>query len=103
MTTVTRRVSFDECITIRHYEFDRDTDMAEKSGNNWQETQDLVYREFEIPVENGGCGRNWHILQRKLDALSEPCWRMIGMLWNKIYPCTKRLEESLDEESGGDN
>ena len=43
MTTVTRRVSFDECITIRHYEFDRETDMAEKSGNNWQETQELAH------------------------------------------------------------
>lgn len=98
MEPSTKRVSFDECITIRHYDFDRDADMAEKSGDDWQETQDLVYREFTIPVEEGGCGRNWHILQSKLDKLNEPCWRMIGMLWNTLYPSAKRLEEA-DEDA----
>ena len=99
MTSSPRHVSFDDCITIRHYYFDYVSDMAEKSGTDWQETHDLVCREFTLPVEEGGCGNNWHILESKLNELSEPCWRMIGMLWNQLFPRSKRLEEdSSDEE-----
>lgn len=97
MDFVKKRVSFDDCITIRHYDFERDVDMVEKSGENWLETRDLVCREFFMPVELGGCGCKWHILEHKLNALKEPCWRMIGMLWNRLYPFSKfRIEETTD-------
>lgn len=98
MQTAKKRVAFEECITIRHYEYQRDEEMEEKLGKDWQRTQDLTCREFALPVEKGGCGRNWHILQHKLDALGEPCWKMIGTLWNRLHPCAKRLEENSDDD-----
>jgi hypothetical protein len=73
--------------------------MEEKLGKDWQRTQDLTCREFSMPIEKGGCGRNWHVLQYKLDKLGEPCWRMIGMLWHSLHPCAKRLEEDSDDGS----
>ena len=92
-----KRVSFEECITIRHYEYQKDEEMEDKLGKDWLKTQDLTCREFSLPIEKGGCGRNWQILQCKLNKLSEPCWRMIGMLWHSLYPCAKRLDEDDDE------
>jgi hypothetical protein len=87
---------------IRHYEYFREEEMEEKLGKDWQRTQDLTCREFNVPIENGGCGRNWHVLQYKLDKLGEPCWRMIGMLWHSLHPCAKRLEEDSDDVGSDD-
>ena len=97
MQTIKKRVAFEECITIRHYEYQRDEEMEEKLGKDWLRTQDLTCREFMLPVEKGGCGRNWQILQHKLDALGEPCWKMIGILWHSLHPCARRLEEDNDD------
>lgn len=97
MQTIKKRVAFEDNIVIRHYEYLREEEMEEKLGKDWQRTQDLTCREFSIPIEKGGCGRNWHVLQYKLDKLGEPCWRMIGMLWHSLHPCSKRLEEDSDD------
>jgi hypothetical protein len=97
MQTIKKRVAFEDNIVIRHYEYLREEEMEEKLGKDWQRTQDLTCREFSMPIEKGGCGRNWHVLQYKLDKLGEPCWRMIGMLWHSLHPCSKRLEEDSDE------
>jgi hypothetical protein len=99
MQTIKKRVAFEDNIVIRHYEYMRDEELEEKLGKDWQRTQDLTCREFVIPIEKGGCGRNWHVLQYKLDKLGEPCWRMIGMLWHSLHPCSKRLEEDSDDGS----
>jgi hypothetical protein len=99
MQTIKKRVAFEDNIMIRHYEYFREEELEEKLGKDWQRTQDLTCREFTVPVEKGGCGRNWHVLQYKLDKLGEPCWRMIGMLWHSLHPCAKRLEEDSDDDS----
>lgn len=99
MQTIKKRVAFEDNIMIRHYEYFREEEMEEKLGKDWQRTQDLTCREFTVPIEKGGCGRNWRVLQYKLDKLGEPCWRMIGMLWHSLHPCAKRLEEDSDDGS----
>lgn len=99
MQTIKKRVAFEDNIIIRHYEYFREEELEEKLGKDWQRTQDLTCREFTVPIEKGGCGRNWHVLQYKLDKLREPCWRMIGMLWHSLHPCAKRLEEDSDDSS----
>jgi hypothetical protein len=93
-----RRVSFEDNVTIRHYDYNKEEDMEEKLGKDWLQTQDLIYREFDKPIEKGGCGRDWNVLQSKLDKLREPCWKMIGMLWNKLYPHKHRLEELIESD-----
>jgi hypothetical protein len=102
MQTIKKRVAFEDNIMIRHYEYFREEELEEKLGKDWQRTQDLTCREFTVPIEKGGCGRNWHVLQYKLDKLREPCWRMIGMLWHSLHPCSKRLEEDSDVGSSSD-
>ena len=102
MQTIKKRVAFEDNIVIRHYEYLREEEMEEKLGKDWQRTQDLTCREFSMPIEKGGCGRNWHVLQYKLDKLGEPCWRMIGMLWHSLHPCSKRLEEDSDDGRSDD-
>ena len=97
MQTIKKRVAFEDNIMIRHYEYFREEELEEKLGKDWQRTQDLTCREFTVPIEKGGCGRNWRVLQYKLDKLGEPCWRMIGMLWHSLHPCAKRLEEDSDD------
>jgi len=100
MTSFNHTVSFEECITIRYYEYDRCEEDEEKKGKNWQRTADLTCREFNLPVEKGGCGGNWNILESKLDELDEPYWLLIGQLWQSLYRGAKRIEEdeSSDEE-----
>ena len=97
-------VSFDECITIRHYEYDRDEEYEEKRGRDWKITTDLTCREFILPIEKGGCGGDWNVLQCKLDQLDEPCWYLIGQLWQRMYPGIRRIEEDEydDEEEEHD-
>ena len=103
MQTIKKRVAFEDNIMIRHYEYFREEELEEKLGKDWQRTQDLTCREFSIPIEKGGCGRNWRVLQYKLDKLGEPCWRMIGMLWHSLHPCSKRLEEDSDDGRSSDD
>ena len=94
MASFTKKtVAFEECITIRHYEYDRDEEYIEKRGVDWQRTTDLIYREFKLPVEMGGCGGDWWVLQGKLDELKEPYWYLIGKLWQQLFPGEKRFEE----------
>lgn len=98
MTSFIKKVTFDECINIRHYEYDRDEDYKEKRGDDWQRTTDLTCREFKLPLEKGGCGGNWHILQSKLDELKDPYWCLVGQLWQRLFPCIKRIEESSSDD-----
>jgi len=103
MTSFSKKtVTFEECITIRHYEYDRAEEDEEKKGRDWQRTADLTCREFKLPLENGGCGGDWNVLEMKLDELQEPYWYLIGQLWQRLFPCLKRIEEdSSDEEDLG--
>ena len=64
MQTIKKRVAFEDNIMIRHYEYFREEELEEKLGKDWQRTQDLTCREFTVPIEKGGCGRNWRVLQR---------------------------------------
>ena len=99
-----KKVTFSTILTtVKEYEYNRVEDKAEKMGKDWQKTQDLIYREFNCPIEDGGCGNKWQILETKLDYLDEPCWQMIGQLWNRLYPCSKRIEESDDDNSDYDS
>ena len=102
--TMKKMVSFDECITIRHYEYDRDEEYEEKRGRDWKITTDLTCREFILPIERGGCGGDWNVLQCKLDQLDEPYWFLIGQLWQRMYPGIRRIEEDEydDEEEEHD-
>jgi len=99
MASFNKRVRFDECITLRYYDYDKTEDNEEKKGKDWQRTVDLTCREFKLSIEKGGCGGDWNILESKLDELEEPYWYLIGMLWQKLYRGEKRIEElALDEE-----
>lgn len=99
MTTFSNKlVTFDECITIRYYECDIIEDCEAKKGKDWQRTSDLIRREFKQPIEKGGCGGNWNVLQSKLDELTEPWWYLVGQLWFNLYKCAKRIEESSSDE-----
>ena len=85
MTSFSKKiVTFDECITIRHYEYDIIEECEEKKGRDWQRTSDLICREFKQPIENGGCGGNWNVLQNKF--------------WFNLYKFAKRIEESSSDE-----
>tara|TARA_B110000285_G_C14515238_1_gene334093 strand:- start:27 stop:329 length:303 start_codon:yes stop_codon:yes gene_type:complete len=95
MTSSTTRVTFEECITIRYYEYNKKEDDEEKKGKDWQRTIDLTCREFKMPIEKGGCGGDWNILESKLDELEEPYWYLIGSLWKNIYKGKKRIEECI--------
>lgn len=89
-----KNVSFATNIyTIKYYEIDHETECNVKRGEGWQKTTDLITREFRIPIDQGGCGKNWNILERKLDEIYEPYWELIGQLWSSLYPGKKRLEE----------
>ena len=99
-----RRVSFSENISsVKCYEYFRDDDNEEKMGKDWQKTLDLTCREFFMPIEDGGCGRKWSVFQQRIDELSEPCWRMIGQLWNRLFPNRRRLEEDSDDDDDYDS
>ena len=98
-----RRVSFSENISsVKCYEYFRDDENEEKMGKDWQKTLDLTCREFFMPIEKGGCGRKWSVFQERIDNLSEPCWRMIGQLWNRLFPNRRRLEEDSDDDYDSD-
>ena len=100
-SNVKKKVTFDEDIHIKYYEYDRDEENEEKKGGDWQRTTDLTCREFRLPIEEGGCGGDWNVLERKLDELEDPYWYLIGQLWHRLFPCIRyRLEES---ESDDDN
>jgi hypothetical protein len=99
MTSFNKTVTFEECITIRYYEYERSEEDEDKKGKDWQRTADLTCREFKLSVEKGGCGGNWNILESKLDELDEPYWFLIGQLWQRLYRGARRIEEEEEESS----
>lgn len=89
-----KKVKFAENISNTYYfEYDKEEYIKEKKGENWEETSDLIYRNFKKPYSEGGCDNNWFILEKRLQLLDEPCWMMIGQFWNVLYPGLKRYEE----------
>jgi hypothetical protein len=98
-----KHVSFEDCITIRHYDYDKNEENEDKKGKDWQRTVDLTCREFHISIEKGGCGGNWNILETKLDELDEPYWLMIGQLWLRLYKDARRIEEGDTTDEDDDN
>ena len=93
-----KKVSFDECITIRHYEYDKDEELKAKKGCDWQRTSDLIHREFSQSKTKGGCGNDWCLFQQKLDEIEEPDWCLVGQLWRQLYQNKKRIEETSSSE-----
>lgn len=89
-----KKVKFAENISNTYYfEYNKEEYIKEKKGENWEETSDLIYRNFKKPYSEGGCDNNWFILEKRLQLLDEPCWMMIGQFWNVLYPGLKRYEE----------
>ena len=67
-------------------------------GKDWQQTFDLVFREFNLPIQKGGCGGVWKILEEKISQLEEPDFCLIGQKWRQLYGEKKRKEEEeLDQ------
>lgn len=99
-TMANKHVTFADSIsTTKIYEIERSKEYGIKRGEGWQQTTDLIYREFRIPVMRGGCGGDWKVLERKLDEIEEPYWELIGGLWATLHPGKKRLEEYAGEDS----
>lgn len=71
----------------------RDMSKCIALGSDWQKTNDLIYHEFRRPLERGGCGGQWAMLETKLLELEEPCWAAVGQLWGMLHPDTPRREE----------
>ena len=71
----------------------RKKDKENKIGKNWQQTFDLVYREFHLPVDKGGCDGEWSILEKKVYQLEEPDFCVLGQKWRSMYGKQKRKEE----------
>jgi len=89
-----KKVSFSEKLTeIKYYEYTQEEIIEEKKGKNWNETVDLIFREYTKPYLEGGCNNNWFILEKRLQLLDEPNWLLIGQHWNRLYPGMKRYEE----------
>eukprot|EP00854_Cymbomonas_tetramitiformis_P023198 gene23198-28074_t len=42
-------------------------------GTDWEATRNLTY-DFDLPLEEGGCGEEWHIFEEKIGQLAEPEW-----------------------------
>jgi hypothetical protein len=66
---------------------------SERTALNKSETTDLLYREFRVPVEKGGCGGQWSVLETRLSFLVEPDWCMIGQFWRTLYGDAPRISE----------
>ena len=99
-----KQVAFSDCIsTTEYYEIDKTKEYDVKRGIGWQQTTDLIYREFRMPVTRCGCGGDWKVLERKLDEIEEPYWELIGGLWSTLHPGKKRLEEDMDEKSDSES
>ena len=93
-TMANKHVTFADSIsTTKIYEIERSKEYGIKRGEGWQQTTDLIYREFRIPVIRGGCGGDWKVLESKLDEIEEPYWELIGGLWATLHPGKKILEE----------
>lgn len=56
----------------------KNRDKEIKCGKNWQETFDLVYREFDLPKSQGGCGGSWSEFVTRVNRLEEPDYSLIG-------------------------
>lgn len=75
----------------------RQIDKENKIGKNWQQTFDLIYTKFELPVEKGGCGGEWKVLERQVHQLEEPDFCLLGQKWNSLYGLQKRKDEEEEE------
>lgn len=71
----------------------REKAKENKVGKDWQKTFDLIYREFEKPLERGGCDGEWTHLEEKLSELEEPDFCLIGQFWRQKHGDKKRREE----------
>jgi len=71
-------------------------------GSGWQQTMDVVNREWRVPIDRGGCGGKWEVLEEKLMAIDEPCWAAVGQLWGHLHQGALRLEEQKEESSEED-
>ena len=71
-----------------------DAAKIEVLGKDWQKTTDLVYREFRLPLDKGGCNGDWDTLEEKLSNIDEPYWSIIGQLWSTLNGTLPRKEET---------
>ena len=53
----------------------------ERTAENLRETNDLVCRYFDLPLDCGGCAGRWSVLIRKVSALKEPDYTTVGRFW----------------------
>jgi hypothetical protein len=73
----------------------------ERRAKNLLETNDITSRLFNMSVKEGGCGRSWENLEKKILELEEPSWSFIGLLWRRLYGKRKRIEErEIEAEEG---
>ncbi|KAK3249019.1 hypothetical protein CYMTET_41542 [Cymbomonas tetramitiformis] len=65
-------------------------------GTDWEATRNLTY-DFDLPLEEGGCGEEWHIFEEKIGQLAEPEWAAVGLLWRDLYGkgAMRREEKSI--------
>jgi len=77
----------------------RDVAKQQVIGTGWQDTTDLVYREFRRPSPLG-CGGKWEVLEERLAEIEEPHWTLVGQLWATLHDRAPRNEEAaLDKEA----
>jgi len=77
----------------------RDATKSFVLGSGWQQTMDLVHREWQMPITRGGCGGQWQVLEDKLMAIDEPYWAAVGELWGYLHGNAPRLEEQMEEST----
>ena len=53
-------------------------------------------REFRQPLERGGCGAQWGVLEERVRELPEPDWALVGQLWYALHPGEPRVEEQVE-------
>jgi len=58
--------------------------IEEIIGTDWGLTFDLCYREFTLPLENGGCNSNYDLLVQKVYKLEDPCLYYLGKKWGEL-------------------
>merc|ERR1711977_446949 len=70
-------------------------------GTGWEETHSLCFREFWLPLCQGGCGRQWNKLMQLVERIEEPDYSSIGRVWAKLCEGggahTRRPEECQEE------
>jgi len=71
----------------------RNAAKVQQIGNDWQLTHDILFREFKQPVDKGGCGSNWDLLEERLGKVEDPYFSIIGQFWRMLYGEAPRNEE----------